>query len=48
MLNLIWGESDIDVRTQSVIMTLEAEGGRGRAITNDVLKLRKMIEFQSS
>ena len=35
------GESHIDFRTQCVIMT---DG----ALTNDVLKFRKIIEFQSS
>ena len=43
----IRGESHIDFRTQSVIMSLG--GGRGGgAITNDVLNFRKIIKFQSS
>ena len=42
-MNSLRGESHIDFRTQSVIMTL-----RGGAITNDILKFGKIIEFQSS
>ena len=41
---LIRGQSHIDFRTQCVIMTLTGGG----AITNDVLKFRKDIEFDSS
>ena len=40
----IRGVSHIDSRTQCAIMTL-AGGG---IIANDVLKMRKVIEFQSS
>ena len=40
----IRGVSHIDFRTQCTIMTL-AGGG---IIANDVLKMRKVIEFQSS
>ena len=42
------GESCIDFRTQRLIMMLEVGGGGGGAITNDVLKFRKVIEFESS
>ena len=38
------GESHIDFHTQCFIMTLVIEG----AITNDVLKFKKVIEFQNS
>ena len=52
ILNLSWtitSESHIDFRAQSVIMTLGVGGdGEGGDITNGALKLRKMIEFQSS
>ena len=41
---LFRGASHIDFRTQCVIMTL-AGGG---TVTNDVLKFRKVIEFESS
>ena len=41
-------ESHIDFPTQCVIMTGESGGGGGERITNDVLKFRKIIEFQSS
>ena len=44
-VNLI-GESHIDFRTQCVIMTLGVD--RVGVITNDVLKFREIIEFQSS
>ena len=43
----IRGESHIDFRMQSVIMTL-GSGGRGWAITNEVLKFIKIIKYQSS
>ena len=39
----LMGESHIDFRTQSLIMTLAS----GEVIANDVLKMRKVIEFQS-
>ena len=42
------GESYIDFRAQCVIMMLAGEGGWGVAITNDFLKFRKVIEFESS
>ena len=38
------GESHINIRTQFVIMTLEGDG----VIANDILKMRKVIKFQSS
>ena len=38
-------ETHILFRTQSVIVTLRGKGG---GIPNDVLKFRKIIEFQSS
>ena len=41
------GESHINFCTQYAIMTLVGER-RGEPITNDVLKIRKIIEFQSS
>ena len=48
------GEPYIEFRTQCVIMTLAGEGWGGEGgevrgvIANDVLKLGKVIEFQSS
>ena len=50
MFALFRDESHIDFRTQSVIMTLGGGigGGGGGAITNGVMKFRKIIEFQSS
>ena len=47
MFALFRDESHIDFRTQSVIMTLGGGIGGG-AITNGVMKFRKIIEFQSS
>ena len=44
-------KSHIDFHTQTVIMTLGGWAGEvvgGAAISNDVLKFRKIIEFQSS
>lgn len=43
MLLFIKGESRIDYRTQCVVMTLGM--GWGEAITDNVLKFRKSIEF---
>ena len=56
LLILLRGESHIDFRTQSVLMTLGVVGGGGGvagvggggAITNDALNFRKSIKFQSS
>ena len=48
MFALFRDESHIDFRTQSVIMTLGGGIGGGGAITNGVMKFRKIIEFQSS
>ena len=54
LLILLRGESHIDFRTQSVLMTLGVVGGGGvvagveGAITNDALNFRKSITFQSS
>ena len=46
-LNLVVDESHIDFRKQ-FIMTLAVGGKGGGTITNDVLKFRKVIEFESS
>ena len=40
----IRGESHINYRMQCFILTLEVRG----AIKNDVLKIRKVVEFQTS
>ena len=42
----LMGNSNIGFCMQCVIMTLASEV-RGLAITNDVLKFRKLIEFES-
>ena len=49
MIKLLRGESHIDFRTQCVIMTLGGGGGEvwGGAITNEIVKFIKIIEFQS-
>ena len=39
---MVKGESHIDFRTQSVIMTFTS------AVTNDVFEFRKVIKFESS
>ena len=50
MPSTIKSESHIYFFTQCVIMTLSGGGGGegGEAITNNVLKFRKVIEFESS
>ena len=49
MLIDIRGESHIDFRTQCVIMTLTGEvRWASGVIVNDVLKMRKVMGFQSS
>ena len=45
-LDIFRGEPHIDFRTQCVLMTLR--GRDGGAMATDVLKFRKIIEFQSS